>query len=263
MDKITRRIEEIKNYGYELDFSDAFNPAFSIYKKIVGSAGVMMLLIVLVIFAIAFIGIFTAVGLNGFTQNMQNFSPVNLSLTFFLLYCVLVFAGAMVSVLLTAGFLQMAYNAYHDTEFTMGTVFEHFNGRYTRELVIAATIITVPNLIQILTFEYFRFVFMGSIVSLIIGFITFLTVPLIIFGQLKAVEAVSGSIAVIIKNILMIFLLLIVSYLLALSGMIACGIGIVFTIPFMYAMQMSLYLNIFDHPEMQKEIDSNATQNFV
>ena len=43
-----KRIEEIKNNGYELDFSDVFNHAFENYKKIALYAGLMLLVWVFV-----------------------------------------------------------------------------------------------------------------------------------------------------------------------------------------------------------------------
>ncbi len=257
MENSRRRIQEIKENGYELDFSNAFNPAFEIYKKIAGSAGAVMLLIVIVLLIMVFIGIFAFMGLDSIGENMRNFSPVNLSLPFLLLYCVLVFAGSIFSILLTAGLLQMAYNAFHNLDFSMGTVLEHFKSGATKELVIGGIIIAVPNLIQILLFEYITLSFIGSIISMLIGLFTFLMVPLIIFGKLKASDAVMGSIHVLLKNFLMIFLLLIVSYILALVGMIACGIGVVFTIPFMYAMITSIYLNIFESPALNLNREPN------
>jgi len=263
MEIIKRRIEEINEYGYDLDFSEVFNPAFNIYKKIVLSAGVMVLLLVVVIAIIVVAGIFAVVGINGLATDLQNFSPINLTFTFLMLYCVVVIAGSIFTILLTAGFLQMGWNAYHKIDFSIGTVFQHFNSKETKELVMGATIIAIPNLVQMLLFEYFRFTYMGSIVSGIIGFLTFMTVPLIIFGNLKAMDAILGSILVIIKNFLMIFLLFIVSYIIALVGIIACGIGMLFTIPFMYAMQVSIYLNIFELPDEHIPIDSNPNQNFI
>jgi len=263
MEKTNQRIEDIKRDGVELDFSEVFNPAFEIYKKIVGPAGVIMLLLIVVIAVIAFIGLFAAVGFNGMATNMQSFSPINLSFTFLMLYCVVIIAGAILSILLTAGFLQMAYNAFHNLDFSMGTAFKHFKSEDTKELVIGATIVAIPNLIQILFFEYIHLTLVGSLVSGIISLFTFLMVPLIIFGKLKAVDAILGSIHVILKNFLMIFLLLIVSYIIAIVGIIGCGIGVAFTIPFMYAMIISIYIKIFEIPASNAQIDSITKQNFI
>lgn len=263
MDKTNQRIEEIKRNGYDLDFSEAFTPAFEIYKKIVGLAGVVILFIIIVVVLVVFAGVFAAVGVNGITENMENFSPANLSITFLLLYCVALLALSILTILTTAGFLQMAYNAYHNTAFSMGTAFQHFSGKYTKELVVGATIVAIPNLIQILIFEYIHLSFVGSIISGIISFFTFLMVPLIIFGNLKAMDAISGSISVILKNFLIIFALIIVSYIISLIGAIGCGIGVAFTLPFFYAMILSIYLKIFGFPDSNAQINSNNTENFI
>ena len=60
MESTKKRIEEIKNNGYELDFSDVFNHAFENYKKIALYAG-LALFVFLVLMGIIVAGIAVSV----------------------------------------------------------------------------------------------------------------------------------------------------------------------------------------------------------
>jgi uncharacterized membrane protein len=79
-------------------------------------------------------------------------------------------------------------------------------------------------------------------------------IPLIIFGKLKAVEAIQASIVIVSKQPLVILGLLVIGVIASLVGFIGCCIGIVFTIPFMYSLYYALYSEIigFD-PETEVE----------
>ena len=92
------------------------------------------------------------------------------------------------------------------------------------------------------------------VVSVTIGLFTILMIPLIIFGKLKAVEAIQASILVVSKQPIVILGLLVIGVIASLVGLIGCCIGIVFTIPFMYSLYYVIYSEIigFD-PENEIE----------
>ena len=72
----------------------------------------------------------------------------------------------------------------------------------------------------------------------------FLTVPLIIFSKLDAVNAIVFSIKLVFKQPIILFLLLLVGYICAMLGFIALCIGIFFTLPFIYSLYYCIYKNI-------------------
>jgi hypothetical protein len=89
--------------------------------------------------------------------------------------------------------------------------------------------------------ESFGIRFLGIIITYVIAIFTFLVIPLIIFGNLKAIEAIKGSCTIVAKQFFVILGLIIVSYIMALLGLIGFCIGIFFTLPFIYSMYYSIY----------------------
>src|SRR5690606_40575653 len=82
-----------------------------------------------------------------------------------------------------------------------------------------------------------------GVINMIISIFTVLTVPLIIFSDLKALDAIGASFDITVKSYFWILLLIVVSGILACVGLIAFCIGIFFTLPFVYAMYYSIYAN--------------------
>jgi uncharacterized membrane protein len=143
-----------------------------------------------------------------------------------------------------AGLIKMAHSAEKDEEFHVSTVFEYYKNPYFQELVIATFLITIfsSGLSEMLKLVGIEIV--GALFSAVIGFFTFLTVPLIIFGDLKAIDAIKSSMIIVSKQPLVLLGLLIVSGIASLVGFIGCCIGIFFTIPFMYSMYYAIYTSI-------------------
>jgi uncharacterized membrane protein len=138
----------------------------------------------------------------------------------------------------------MAHCGEKDEEFHVSTVFEYYKNPYFQELVISSLLITISTtaLSEILKIGGFEIV--GALFTVVILFFTFLTVPLIIFGDLKAIDAIKSSIIIVSKQPFVLLGLLIVSYIASLVGFIGCCIGIFFTIPFMYSMYYAIYTSI-------------------
>ena len=80
-------------------------------------------------------------------------------------------------------------------------------------------------------------------------------IPLIIFGKLKAVEALEASILIVSKQPLILLGLIVIGSIGTLVGLIGCCIGIVFTLPFFNSLYYAIYSEIigFD-PENENTI---------
>lgn len=236
----TNRIEEIKSKGFDLDFSSTFNYAFDVYKKMVLMAGLGMLLIVIVFGG----ALLSVLGLTIGMGSIVDFGDIaNSQMTgfFMLIY------GVVISVLgglfapITAGFLKMAYDGDHNQNVSFGTLFHYYSTNYFKDLFLAGLILSGASMLLSFGFEFLSLQFIGGILSLILTLLTVLAIPLIIFGNMNAVDAILGSVTVVAKNPLMIVGLVIVAYLFVLAGMIALCLGIFFTSPFLYAMIYSIY----------------------
>jgi uncharacterized membrane protein len=108
-------------------------------------------------------------------------------------------------------------------------------------LVIATFIITFVSTGINSVLTYYKVPFVGNLLSFIIGIFTTLTIPLIIFGKQKAIEAIQTSISLSSTQFFTLFLLVLVAFLGSLVGLIGFCIGVLFTVPFTISMQYAIY----------------------
>lgn len=248
------RIEEIKREGYDIDFGDVFNKSFEIYKRIALNAGIAIIL-----FAIVMIGIVLGIvgvyaGFGSFSQSMTGFNPLNFSIIGIIAYI----AGTVLfSAILSpffAGIIKMADLANKQEDFSIGTVFDYYKSAYFKELFIATALISVFSVVISTISEGVGAGYVGTIVTCIISFFTFLAVPLIIFGNLNAIDAIKGSFTIVSKQILVLLGLIIVAIIIMFLGIIGFCIGIFFTMPFVYANYYAIYDAIIG-TEKKDELD--------
>ncbi|MFV8328300.1 hypothetical protein [Flavobacterium sp. ZS1P14] len=239
------KIEEIKRNGYQLDFGNVFNHAFENYKKIALYAG-LMIFVFSVLIGILIVGalIFTF-GVSILNEkSLENLKNENFSGTFMVVYVV----GAIVlSCLLSpfpAGLIKMADCGEKDEEFHVSTILEYYKAPYFKELVISTVLISLLSSGLSSLIDYAGIKIVGSLIAMLVSFFTFLTIPLIIFGDLKAIEAIKSSVIIVSKQPLVLLGLIIVSAIASMVGLIGCCIGIFFTIPFMYSMYYAIYVAI-------------------
>jgi hypothetical protein len=256
------QIEDIRKNGYSLDFSNVFNHAFENYKKIALYAGLILL-----VFAIIAVflggGVFVALyGVEHFTEeyfkSLQNEQPAGMVLIIYTL--VITFVAALLSPF-TAGFLKMADCADKDKEFNVSTIFSYYNSRHFSPLFISTLLISLTGGAISVAFSYLGIPVIDAFITLIITFFTSLTIPLIIFGDLNAIDAIKSSAIVVSKQPLVIALLFIVSGLASTVGLIGCCIGVVFTIPITYSVKYAIYSAIFNIND-EDSIDSIGQSDF-
>lgn len=263
MESTQNQIEQIKKYGYTLDFSNVFNHAFENYKKIALYAGLVLLILFIISFFVGGIGFVMYFGAEKLNKefietfaNQQASSTVNL---------VLYTTGAtLVSALFSpfaAGFLKMADAADKDESFNVSTLFTYYRPSYFSQIFIATLLIGLLNALISIGFNFLGIIFVDKVLTIIISLFTALTIPLIIFGGLNATDAIQSSIAIISKQPFIIVLLFIVAGIASMVGFIGCCIGVVFTIPFTYSMTYALYsaIIITDNPD---SIDSIGKSDF-
>ncbi|HEX8269087.1 MAG TPA: hypothetical protein VF581_04275 [Flavobacterium sp.] len=249
-----QKIDNIRQFGYELDFGDTFNKAFEIYKQIAVNAGVAALLFTLVV-GIVMVGTVGAiVGFSSITTSMTDFDLENISSVYVALYVLLIGVFGGLGAPFTAGLIKMAHCAYTNQDFSIGTAFDYYKGRYFGELFIAIFLISIVSIGISTILDFVLFVpMLGSIINILISLFTVMTIPLIIFGNLRAVDAIVASCIVVSRSPLMIVGLIIVAILAACVGLIAFCIGAFFTFPIVYATYYSIYVNsvgIDDKTEM-------------
>lgn len=239
------KIEEIKNNGYQIDFGNVFNHAFENYKKFALYAGLMIFVFAILLgFLLSGIVIFTF-GVSALNQKMlenlrvENFTGLHLAI-----YVILVILFNCLLVPFLAGLIKMADSAEKDEEFHVSTIFKYYKNPYFKELIISTLLISLFTTFLSEIFKLGGLEIVGALFSAVISFFTFLTVPLIIFGDLKAIDALKSSVIIVSKQPLVLLGLVVVSGIASLVGFIGCCIGIFFTIPFMYSMYYAIYTAI-------------------
>ncbi len=251
MNHLQNRLEDIKKNGFQIEFETVFNHIFENYKKIAIYAGLMIFVSTIFIFFSIFILLIAYFGIDTVTEMLkpENLKPENISKEFIVFYS----GGAILFTCLispfTAGFIKMAYCADNDQEFHISTFFEYYKFQYFKELFIATFLITLLNTGISTALDLAGAPLIGTLITMIISFFTLLTIPLIIFGKSNALEAIKNSIAIISKQPKTIISLTAVSMLAAIVGLIGFCIGVLFTIPFIYALYFILYKEIIGFEE--------------
>ncbi|WP_158981092.1 MULTISPECIES: hypothetical protein [unclassified Flavobacterium] len=257
---VKKRIDEIKSQGYNIDFGDVFNQTIENYKKIAMYGG-LVLFMFFVVFVLGLSGIFSVIfGTDEALTILksEDFKPENLDLYGLLILSLISIAiGTLVSPFI-AGLFKMAHNADKDEEFHVSTMFHYYKSPYFQEIVIATFLLSVLDSLIRGALNYVEIPLLGAVISVIISLFTFLTIPLIIFGNLKAINAIESSVIVVAKQPLILFALLIVGIIAVILGIFGCCIGILFTIPFIYAMIFVIYKYIIGFPEnIEEEVPTN------
>ena len=135
----------------------------------------------------------------------------------------------------------MADHGDRDDSFPVSSLFSFYQLPYMIEIMIATFLITVISFAQNTLMTYIKFEFLGLIINYFISFITLFTIPLIIFGNIKALDAIKYSIQIIFKQPIVLLGLIIVAIIGSLIGFMACCVGVFFTIPFIYSMNYAIY----------------------
>lgn len=261
MKPIKDRIEDIRTNGYELDFGTVFESAFENYKKIALYAGLILLFFFIFIFILTSAGMVSYVGIENmeaFSEKLRNFSELKekpLDIVLKLNAGIILLSGIINPFM--AGFLKMADCGEKDEEFHVSTMFSYYKSPYFSNIFMAVFIITLVNMSLTTLLKFAGFNLIGSIISLTISFITFLTIPFIIFGKLNAIDAIKASVIIVSKQPLVLLGLIIVSLIAAIIGIFGFCIGILFTMPFIYSMNYMIYKNIIGIDSIS---ESNETE---
>jgi len=254
MESAKNRILEIKEKGYDIDFGRIFENSFENYKKIALIAGITILLVTILIMAIA-VGLFAIFwGFSSMTDTLADLKLENFSVLHILIYVTVLSLISGFASPITAGMLKMAHNAAKNEEFSVGTAFEYYSSSHFKELFLATFCISIWTIGITTLLDYLGIRFVRAILTYIISFFTFLTLPLIIFGNLNALEAIKGSFTVVSKQFFILLGLLIVSFIFAFLGLIGFCIGIFFTIPFIYSMYYCIYSDSIGIIDEESEI---------
>lgn len=257
MESTLDQIEKIKKNGYSLNFAPIFDHAFENFKKI-SLYSALIIFLFAVIFGIGAIIVLGSIyGLENVPKIIEeSMKPKKLTLDEALISTI---GFSLFTALLApfgAGFFKMADAADKDKEFKVSTIFHYYKAPYFTQLFVATLIISAINNAIANTLESIDYIFIGAGISIFINYSMYFTVPLIVFGKLKALDAIKGSITLVTKNPLLILGLFILGILGTIVGVFACGVGLFFTAVFNTSLIYATYFAIFTIAEEEDSIDS-------
>ncbi|MDR6844609.1 hypothetical protein [Flavobacterium granuli] len=243
MNQTQERLHDIEKNGYQIDFANVFNHAFENYKKIALYAGLVLFIFTFLFVILIGTSLVSVIGITAMTRELtpEKLKIENLSESNFL------FVGSLsliVSCLFSpfqAAFLKMAHCGDRDEEFHISDLFSYYKIPYLKEIIISSFLISTISFVQGTLLSYVHLELLGKVITYFISYITLLAIPLIIFGDLKAIEAIKHSILIIFKQPFVILGLIVVAFIGSLVGFIGCCIGVFFTLPFLYSMNYAIY----------------------
>nr|WP_315140884.1 hypothetical protein [uncultured Flavobacterium sp.] len=239
---LTQKPTETNNYNNTLDFETVLNHSFANYKKIALYAG--LALFVFTFFFVIFLSALaiSVVGAENINERaMQNFQKLLLTKPYIWYYTGFSILTTCLLSPFMAGFYKMADAAEKDTSFGVSGLFSIYTSPLIVPVVSTTFLIDLATKGLSLVFDEIGLSFVGIILTIIISFVTLLTVPLIVLGNCSTIESIKTSTAIVMKQPIVILMLIIVAILGALLGLFAFCIGIFFTYPFLISVVYTMY----------------------
>ncbi len=250
--KIKEKIEK----GYSLDLGKLIEDCFEIYKKtflIAGLGLIIVGIVVAILYAFLFMALMGVSNIADWAIEMQN---LKLEKSYLLgsFFVGVVFAALIAP--LNAGFFKLCLLAKKNQELNLGVIFEYYNSKYVKDIIIGAIIISISSSLISTIFQFFPlsitgflFQIIGFGIQIIITVLTILFLPLVIFANQNYGEALQNSVKLVAKKPFHIVLALFIAFIGMFLGLIALCIGMFFTIPIYIAMIFSIYDNVVGFEE--------------
>ncbi|SEP60277.1 hypothetical protein [Flavobacterium urocaniciphilum] len=232
------------NQNISPDIGRIIDESLATFKKTVWIMGVGMILLAVVGGILSMLVFSFTLGITSLEQFVQDSPYLQHDTTYLLVNAGLgiVMAGLMAPI--TAGFYKINHLAKTNQDFSVGTLFDYYSSSYTKELIVYGVLVALITNVISLGLTYLDMITMAAIFQLIIGFLLIFGVPLIIFENQNASEAINYSAKIAIRNPVAIILSMLFAFLIAVLGIVAICIGIIFTIGYFYSMLYTLYDNI-------------------
>ena len=253
------KLDEIVKSGYSLNVSSTFDEILKYFKKTFLLNGLVGF-ILYAAFTIVLVLLLRGLGIN-FDELQDNEVMLNfITSQNFLLYSSL--AGFFIQVLIYpiyAGFIQLNRDIDTQDEVGIGNIFKIFSSKkYIHVLGFCILIFLLTNVPTVVA-ALLHINFIGSIITYIISFLSILGLPLILFSNLNSLQALKYSAQLVVKNPGSIIAILLLSFLVAMSGIIACFVGVIFTIPVFFSTQFVLYKKIvgFEEDEIIFDVEKD------
>ncbi len=262
---VKNKLEQIYREGYGLHLEAVLSNAFDIHKKSILPGFVATFMYGVVMLIVGFSMFETLYGMNflEFVETIQKnpaaleSSTANISMTSILIYSVVSgIAGGLISPLLS-GIYKVAFNTQYGGNSSVSDLFAYYKQPYFLNIFIYSFLFAV--ILQVLNLVLDQAIpgigaFLAFLIQVILGVSLILTIPFIVFGNLSWIEAIKASLNVTFKNWFFLFFILAISFIISIIGVIFCGIGVLFTFPFLYIATFVLYDKIIGFSNQEDSI---------
>lgn len=227
--------------------------SFATFKKTIWISGVGILLLLLVILPITFYSIFTYMGISSMEEFIKKSQTLETDFNYLLMNAGVGIVLAAFVAPITAGFYKINHLAKQNKEFAINNLFDYYKNPYFFPLAVSAILTTLYSNIIGLLLVYINLPLVGSLMQILIAFLFIFSIPLIIFENQTALNAMSNSSRIFVKHPFTIILSLSFAFIIAMLGIFALCIGIFFTVSYFYTMNYTVYNEIIPIDETSQE----------
>jgi hypothetical protein len=272
-ENITERVNRKLTEGVEFEFDSFYKGGWNIFKQVFWQVLVGIIIVAIPLIVVVFMLMPLLVAPSDMnTYNIQSGDKLdfleiirktqqqNQSPRYYLQQIVMSIISILISAPLQAGFLKLCREADKEGSY-FGDLFIYYKNEYTGRIIAAGLITT---LIGTLTGFLFNLIpgygpFINMFFSLAFYLLFIFITPLIIFGNASITEAFGLSIKLVLRNFFPVVGFIILYWLLSMTGIIVCCIGIVLTIAFVPIGNYLAYKYAVGFPEDEQD-DENHTQ---
>ena len=226
------------------DIGKIIDESFSTFKKTVWISGFAVLLWCLFALPITFFVIFQAMDISSIDEFVKLSPTIGEDMNYLLINAAVGIPIAGFTALITAGFYKINHLAKQGKEFGLNNLFDYFKNPYLLNLFICGMLTALYSDILGLGLVYLKLQFVATLIQAFISFLFILSIPLIIFENQNALQAMSNSSKLAMKHPFTIILCLVFAVIIAILGIFALCIGMFFTIGYIYTMNYTLYNQI-------------------
>ncbi|GJH41686.1 hypothetical protein RCZ04_22360 [Capnocytophaga sp. HP1101] len=142
---------------------------------------------------------------------------------------------------LSAGFYENFRNLDRGEAASANNLFVHYASPYTGRLLAYAILASLLNSVISYLAILVGVPVLNLVINIFISMLLTFTIPIIVFENQPLFKAIESSCVRIMNNFGIVFLSLLIGSILASLGVLVCGIGLIFSFPYIYATIYAAY----------------------
>lgn len=236
------KINRIEQEGLDITSKKLMVASFEVYKKTFLVGGLIILGISLFLVSVTVFYLqYQQIEIDPILEQVLNLNLHNFSLNSIFLYVAVMTIAVAIGNVFIAGMIQINAQSYLQKKWSWTMAFRYFLKKegwhiFGAYLLISLLFITASTLLQLQNLNL-----VSMILNWIINSLTALVTPLILFAGLNPLQAIKQSARIINKQPLTLVSHIIWINFLSSIGVLVLGVGVFFTLPFIYSFYFTLY----------------------